>query len=81
MFLSLGSPMPRKPATAYTEATKPRLIGAELPPVYQENVRLLHATTGRPKKELMQEALDMLFARYADKLPHTGANQGGPTQP
>lgn len=37
------------------------LVGANLPPRYARNIAILHAETGRSKKELMQEALDMLF--------------------
>lgn len=37
------------------------LVGANLPPRYARNLALLHAETGRTKKELLQEALDMLF--------------------
>lgn len=37
------------------------LVGANLPPAYARNLALLHAETGRSKKELLQEALDMLF--------------------
>ncbi|AXV18543.1 hypothetical protein CYG48_22155 (plasmid) [Neorhizobium sp. SOG26] len=37
------------------------LVGANLPPIYARNLALLHAETGRSKKQLLQEALDMLF--------------------
>jgi hypothetical protein len=37
------------------------LVGANLPPAYARNLALLHAETGRSKKDLLQEALDMLF--------------------
>jgi hypothetical protein len=37
------------------------LVGANLSPSYARNLALLHAETGRTKKELIQEALDMLF--------------------
>lgn len=37
------------------------LVGANLPPTYARNLALLHAETGRSKKQLLQEALDMLF--------------------
>lgn len=39
------------------------LVGANLPPSYARNLALLHAETGRTKKELLQEALDMLFVQ------------------
>jgi hypothetical protein len=41
------------------------LVGANLPPRYARNLAMLHAETGRSKKELMQEALDMLFTAKA----------------
>ena len=37
------------------------LVGANLPPSYARNLAILHAETGRSKKQLLQEALDMLF--------------------
>jgi hypothetical protein len=37
------------------------LVGANLHPRYARNLAFLHAETGRSKKELMQEALDLLF--------------------
>ncbi|MFC5387762.1 ribbon-helix-helix domain-containing protein [Aquamicrobium segne] len=37
------------------------LVGANLPPVYARNLAFLHAETGRSKKQLLREALDMLF--------------------
>lgn len=46
-----------------TEAAtgKTVLVGANLPPAYARNLAYLHAETGRSKKQLLQEALDMLF--------------------
>lgn len=52
----------RSPAQAQ-EATV--LVGANLPPRYARNLAMLHAETGRGKKELIQEALDMLFTAKA----------------
>lgn len=37
------------------------MVGANLPPTYARNLAMLHAETGRSKKQLLQEALDMLF--------------------
>lgn len=37
------------------------LVGANLPPSYARNVALLHAETGKSKKTILQEALDMYF--------------------
>ncbi len=37
------------------------LVGANLHPRYARNLAFLHAETGRSKKELLQEALDLLF--------------------
>jgi hypothetical protein len=39
------------------------LVGANLPPSYARNLALLHAETGLTKKELLQEALDLLFVQ------------------
>ena len=39
------------------------LVGANLPPSYARNLALLHAETGKTKKVLLQEALDMLFVQ------------------
>ena len=47
------------PASAAPSETV--LVGANLPPAYARNLALLHAETGRSKKDLLQEALDMLF--------------------
>lgn len=43
------------------------LVGANLSPVYARNLALLHAETGRTKKDLLQEALDMLFRAKGGK--------------
>lgn len=37
------------------------MVGANLPPKYARNLAFLHAETGKSKKELLTEALDMLF--------------------
>lgn len=37
------------------------LVGANLEPRYARNLAMLHAETGKSKKELLQKALDMLF--------------------
>lgn len=44
-----------------SEATETVLVGANLPPRYARNLAMLHAETGKSKKELLQEALDMFF--------------------
>lgn len=44
-----------------TENAPTVLVGANLPPSYARNLAFLHAETGRSKKELLQEALEMLF--------------------
>lgn len=41
------------------------LVGANLPPTYARNLAILHAETGRSKKQLLREALDMLFTAKA----------------
>ena len=43
------------------EAPETVLVGANLPPTYARNLAMLHAETGKSKKELVQQALDMLF--------------------
>ena len=51
-------------ARRFPRTTPPQrtvLVGANLPPSYARNLAMLHAETGRSKKDLLQEALDMLF--------------------
>lgn len=56
------TPRPAGRARRAEPAAEPTvLVGANLPPRYARNLAILHAETGRSKKELMQEALDMLF--------------------
>ncbi|MCK8782717.1 hypothetical protein M0654_22395, partial [Rhizobium sp. NTR19] len=50
----------KKPVQAES-ATETVLVGANLPPSYARNLAFLHAETGRSKKELLQEALDLFF--------------------
>lgn len=50
---------PRRGASPALDNTV--LVGANLAPSYARNLALLHAETGRSKKDLLQEALDMLF--------------------
>ena len=47
--------------TSASEAVETVLVGANLPQKYARNLAMLHAETGRSKKELLQEALDMFF--------------------
>lgn len=56
-------PAPRRarPESAPTEEEATTLVGANLPPLYARNLAMLHAETGRSKKQLLREALDMLF--------------------
>lgn len=51
----------RRRVAAPAEPQATVLVGANLPPAYARNLALLHAETGRSKKDLLQEALDMLF--------------------
>lgn len=51
----------RRSSSAVEGQDETVLVGANLPPKYARNLALLHAETGRTKKELLQEALDMLF--------------------
>jgi len=55
------SPPRRNRFAARAEPQETVLVGANLPPAYARNLALLHAETGRSKKDLLQEALDMLF--------------------
>jgi len=48
-------------ASSASTAEPTVLVGANLPPRYARNIALLHAETGKTKKELLQEALDLLF--------------------
>lgn len=56
---------PRRPTPergqSDSAAARTVLVGANLPPAYARNLAYLHAETGRSKKQLLQEALDMLF--------------------
>lgn len=58
---AVASPARRRRLAASAEPQQTVLVGANLPPAYARNLALLHAETGRSKKELLQEALDMLF--------------------
>ena len=40
------------------------MVGANLAPIYARGIAYLHAKTGRSKKDLVQEAYDLLFSRY-----------------
>lgn len=40
------------------------MVGANLPARYGRGLALAHAHTGKVKKELLKEALEMLFAKY-----------------
>jgi hypothetical protein len=57
--LAMRQTRERPHTEAATEQTV--LVGANLPPAYARNLAYLHAETGRSKKQLLQEALDMLF--------------------
>lgn len=54
-------PRARRDVTPANEAGPTVMVGANLPPSYARNLAILHAETGRNKKALLQEALDMLF--------------------
>lgn len=57
-------PGPRRRSAA--KAQEPTvMVGANLAPRYARNLAMLHAETGKGKKELIQEALDMLFTAKA----------------
>lgn len=57
----LPSDEPPKPQRKSVDAPGTVLVGANLSPRYARNLALLHAETGLSKKQLVQEALDMLF--------------------
>ncbi len=40
------------------------MVGANLPSRYKRGLAMTHAHTGKAKKDLLQEALEMLFAKY-----------------
>ena len=73
-----GLPEPVRPQTQTPPARRAKaqdkpeqgtvLVGANLPPSYARNLALLHAETGRTKKELLQEALDMLFVQKGGRI-------------
>jgi hypothetical protein len=54
---------PRRKAAEPAESSQAEtvLVGANLPTSYARNLAFLHAETGRSKKELLQEALDLFF--------------------
>lgn len=55
------SPRARSVAPVGEGSEQTAMVGANLPPQYARNLAFLHAETGRSKKELLQEALDLLF--------------------
>ena len=64
----LPQPIREAPAAAKPTKEAPHqggtvLVGANLSPSYARNLALLSAETGRSKKQLLQEALDMLFVK------------------
>lgn len=57
--------MPRKPSPPQAEPAEDTvMIGANQPRAYARMLARLHAETGRTKKQLQQEALDLLIASY-----------------
>lgn len=44
------------------------LVGAHLPAKYGKAMKLLSAESGRSQRDLFEEALDMLFVKYAAKV-------------
>lgn len=62
-----STPAPRRRSNTAADTTETVLVGANLPPRYARNLALLHAETGKSKKELLTEALDMLFVAKAGK--------------
>lgn len=62
----------RKKRRQYAMADNPEttLVGANLPTYYARRVAFFHAETGKSKKKIMQEALDMYFTAMANR--HVG---------
>ena len=60
----VDAPAPRRRSSAKPQEPT-AMVGANLPTRYARNLAMLHAETGRGKKELIQEALDMLFTAKA----------------
>lgn len=64
---------PEPPATPTRSGGRPRrneptrLVGAQLGLRYSKSLNLLSAETGKSNRQLMEEALDMLFVAYAAK--------------
>ena len=58
-----AAPLPARRVRRSSEAAGQDtvLVGANLPQSYARNVALLHAETGKSKKAILQEALDMYF--------------------
>lgn len=61
-IVDIPAPRRRSPAKAQEPTV---MVGANLSPRYARNLAMLHAETGKGKKELIQEALDMLFTAKA----------------
>lgn len=62
--------MPRKPAAPVVDDLPPEqtvMVGANLPKTYARQLAHLHAETGRSKKALVQEGLNLLFAAHGVK--------------
>lgn len=56
----------RTPVIPSREGTA--LVGAHIPAKYGKALKLLSAETGQSQRDLLQEALDMLFVKKGAKL-------------
>ncbi len=75
--LDAVTPAPAAPAPIIEQAAPKRsaipsregtaLVGAHLPARYQKALKLLSAETGATQRDLLEEALDMLFVAKAAK--------------
>lgn len=57
---------PRLGRPKRTEET--RLVGGQLPVRYSKSLNMLSAETGKTNRELLEEALDMLFTAQGAKI-------------
>lgn len=53
-------------------------IGARLPPEYKKKFAMISAVTGRKKQDLLQEAVDRLYAAYVEPANLTPARSNTP---
>ena len=61
------------------EAEVLRNVQGELPEIYSETLGVLSARKRRPRRLLLQDALDLLFAQHAATINPNSASSAGST--